>query len=251
MNTKTLITDHELWQRISDFSIDQPGAVFPFSRKLAREEGWTSDFTERAIEEYKKFVYLCCILPNGASPSETVDKVWHMHLMYTQNYWEEFCPGILRRKLHHHPSNGGISEKNRHQNWLQDTLEKYKEVFQQDAPGEIWHNKNKGPKPEKRNIWIKSISVFSLLSLLLLMASCSDNSDPFFPVLFILIMAFIFFITLVSWSSGINNFQDGDQYKNKGKDDGSSGGGGGSGCGSSCGGGCGGGCGGCGGCGGG
>jgi len=34
-----------------------------------------------------------------------------MHLMYTQNYWEEFCPEILKRKLHHHPSKGGLAEK--------------------------------------------------------------------------------------------------------------------------------------------
>jgi hypothetical protein len=87
------------WTRIKDFSLDNPNVDFPFSKKLAKEENWTENFTKRAIEEYKKFVYLCCILPKGASPSEIVDKVWHMHLIYTQNYWEEFCQIFCSRNF--------------------------------------------------------------------------------------------------------------------------------------------------------
>ncbi|ULT23316.1 hypothetical protein KUH03_29530 [Sphingobacterium sp. E70] len=85
--------------------------IFLFQRNWPKKKTGLWTLQKKAIEEYKKFVYLCCILPDGASPSETVDKVWHMHLMYTQNYWEEFCPEILKRKLHHHPSKGGVTEK--------------------------------------------------------------------------------------------------------------------------------------------
>lgn len=96
METRMLLKDESLWNRIQGFSLDAPDADFPFSKKLAKEENWSLDFTRRAIEEYKKFVYLCCILPNGASPSKIIDKVWHMHLIYTQSYWEDFCPNILK-----------------------------------------------------------------------------------------------------------------------------------------------------------
>ncbi|WP_374465053.1 hypothetical protein [Chryseobacterium sp.] len=129
METKMILKDESLWKRIQEFSLDAPGVNFPFSKKLAKEESWSLDFARKAIEEYKKFVYLCCILPNGASPSKVVDKVWHMHLIYTRNYWEEFCPDILKKNLHHHPSNGGIAEKEKHQNWFEDTLAAYRKVF--------------------------------------------------------------------------------------------------------------------------
>lgn len=138
MKTNIVLKNENLWERIQGFSLDAENSTFPFSKKLAKEENWSLDFTKRAIEEYKKFVYLCCILPNGASPSEIVDKVWHMHLIYTQNYWEEFCPNILQQKLHHNPSKGGESEHEKHQNWLAETLKSYQEIFQQEPQQDIW-----------------------------------------------------------------------------------------------------------------
>ena len=50
------IENVELWQRISNYSPDAPGAQLPFSARLAKENGWTPEFTARAIEEYKRFV---------------------------------------------------------------------------------------------------------------------------------------------------------------------------------------------------
>ncbi len=133
METKVIVHDVSLWKRLQDFSLDASGAAFPFSKKLAKEENWTESFTQKAIEEYKKFIYLCCIIPDGASPSEVIDKVWHMHLIYTQNYWEEFCPNILRQKLHHHPSGGSCNEKTKHEAWFSETLKNYEEIFHQKA----------------------------------------------------------------------------------------------------------------------
>jgi hypothetical protein len=94
-NTQLDYDHNPLWKRISAYQIDQADVIIPFSRKLAQTEGWTRRFCLLAIEEYKKFVYLCCVSKNGASPSIAVDKVWHMHLLYTTEYWKEFCPKIL------------------------------------------------------------------------------------------------------------------------------------------------------------
>lgn len=127
-----------LWNRIADYKLDDPEAQVPFSSKLAEEQQWTDEFTQSAIAEYKRFVYLCLVSPNGASPSPIVDEVWHMHLTYTHSYWQDFCKNILRKDLHHHPSKGGGKEKDKHRKWFNQTLELYREVFGEQPPDEIW-----------------------------------------------------------------------------------------------------------------
>ncbi len=247
METKIVLYNDPLWNRLQRFSLDSPNADFPFSKKLAKEEKWTVNFTKKAIEEYKRFVYLCCILPSGASPSETVDKVWHMHLIYTQNYWEEFCPNILRRKLHHYPSKGGINEKEKHKKWFQDTLINYEKIFQEKAPEEIWFNLKPNLKYRKIGWW--SFKILSFISLLFILSSCScsDAIGNVLSVICIICPLIFLFISFISGISGENS-----DPKNPNKKDEGGGGfgscGGSSSCSSSCGSGCGGG--GCGGCGG-
>ncbi|HZH96015.1 MAG TPA: hypothetical protein VEY06_09025, partial [Flavisolibacter sp.] len=128
----------ELWKKIQDFELDDPAAAYPFSKKLAKEAAWQMPFTRLAIAEYKKFLLLCCISPQGASPSEVVDKVWHLHLTYTRNYWDELCSNVLGKPLHHHPSTGGMQEQKKHQAWYQETLQLYTEVFGESPPPAIW-----------------------------------------------------------------------------------------------------------------
>jgi hypothetical protein len=41
-----------LWTKLASFSLDEPRADFPFSRKLAAKQGWSPEFTDRAIEQY-------------------------------------------------------------------------------------------------------------------------------------------------------------------------------------------------------
>ncbi|MDN3695533.1 hypothetical protein QWZ06_26545 [Chryseobacterium tructae] len=246
METKMLLKDESLWSRIQGFSLDASDADFPFSKKLAKEENWSLDFTRKAIEEYKKFVYLCCILPKGASPSEIVDKVWHMHLIYTQNYWEEFCPNILKRSLHHHPSKGGSNEKVKHQNWFTETLNNYKDIFQSEAPEEIWIQEKPSENiKSKSQIW----KWIPFLILILMLSSCLGEVIITMGSIFLSFAGIIIFGAIVAFIKEI-------KVKNEGNSGSDSGGNsscrGGSSCsgGSSCGGGCGGGCGGCGGCGG-
>ncbi len=242
METKIVMQDKNLWNRIQGFSLDEPGVAFPFSKKLAKEEKWTEDFTKKAIEEYKKFVYLCCILPQGASPSETVDKVWHMHLVYTQNYWEEFCPAILKRNLHHHPSNGGYDEKLKHHNWFQDTLKYYEEIFNEKGPEEIWLNKKQ--VSEQKKFRHNGFKIFSVILIVLILNSCSESVGD--------VLSFLFYIPVVVVITVLLSrlFNNNDNNPNGNKNNGGDGGGchgSSSGCSSSCSNSCGGGCGGCGG----
>ncbi|WP_267403617.1 MULTISPECIES: hypothetical protein [unclassified Chryseobacterium] len=240
METKIVLQNDLLWNRLQGFSLDKANVNFPFSKKLAKEENWSEDFTAKAIEEYKKFVYLCCILPNGASPSEIVDKVWHMHLIYTQNYWEEFCPNILQQKLHHHPSNGGQNENEKHKNWFSETLTNYEKIFQEIPPHEVWLTKKE--QPRRKKFWLNSFKILSILSVFFILSSCSDGIDNLLTVISIAGPFIFVIIFLMSKIFGEDNNKD--RHKN---DNGSSGSCGGSSsscnsssCGSSCGGGCGG-----------
>ena len=75
-----------LWASIEKFEFDTPGVELPFSARLARDNGWSSDFAHRVIEEYRRFLYLSAVAGHTVSPSDEVDQVWHLHLTYTSSY---------------------------------------------------------------------------------------------------------------------------------------------------------------------
>ena len=77
--------NHELWNKISEYNFDEPMSEYGFSTRLANENFWTKDFTEKAIAEYKKFMYLAATSDLMVSPSEIIDVVWHQHLIFTQS----------------------------------------------------------------------------------------------------------------------------------------------------------------------
>jgi len=128
----------DLYARICEFKLDQPSASFPFSAKLSWEYQWTGIYTYRAIQEYKKFVFLVMVADQALSPSTVVDRVWHLHLLYTQSYWDEFCGKVLHRSLHHVPSLGGKEEGLKYYHQYCRTLEIYRRYFGQ-PPADIWN----------------------------------------------------------------------------------------------------------------
>jgi hypothetical protein len=134
----------EIWQNIAAFKLDDTDAARPFSKKLGEENKWSEELTLRIIAEYKKFLFLCVTLPKGASPSPLVDEAWHLHLTYTENYWDELCGKTLKMPLHHKPSKGGTSENHKHTEWYTETLVAYVQNFGL-PPQDIWvypHNFN-------------------------------------------------------------------------------------------------------------
>lgn len=133
------LSNPSLWQQLSDFQLDDsPEAVVQFSDKLIKEQKWAPDFALRAIAEYKKFLYLCLTMPQGASPSAVVDEVWHLHLTYTVSYWQKLCGEVLKKSLHHYPNKGGNSENQRHRDWYAATLIAYVTEFQELPPSDCW-----------------------------------------------------------------------------------------------------------------
>jgi len=135
-------TNPELWHRIDAFSADDGDAAFPFSARLAHDNGWSRTFAERVVTEYKRFLYLACISPTAVTPSEEVDQAWHLHLTYSRSYWLDLCPNVLRRDLHHGPTKGGEQETLRYRDQYRDTLKLYRTEFGEDAPSQIWPGLN-------------------------------------------------------------------------------------------------------------
>jgi len=127
-----------LWIKIRNFPLDEKDVAINFSQKLATLQKWSPAFTKRVIEEYRKFIFLCCIAENGASPSNMVDEAWHLHLTYTKSYWVDFCKNTLNKEIHHHPSKGGADENHKHEDWYKETLQLYKTVFGLAPPTDIW-----------------------------------------------------------------------------------------------------------------
>jgi hypothetical protein len=128
----------ELWLSIKNFELDDPHASFSFTDRLARENDWDLEYSLRAVGEYKRFIFLMCIAEHPVTPSDQVDQVWHLHLLYTQSYWVDMCTHILRRQLHHGPTKGGDSEKNKFENWYAKTLTLYTEIFSVSPPADLW-----------------------------------------------------------------------------------------------------------------
>jgi hypothetical protein len=129
---------HPLWQPLYAFHPDKPGVAMPFSRRLAIENGWPRRYTLRVIEEYKRFVFMAVTSGQSVTPSEAVDQTWHLHLVYTRSYWEDFCGNVLQRPLHHQPTEGGTQEDEKYRERYQQTLDLYTETFGSPPPRDIW-----------------------------------------------------------------------------------------------------------------
>ncbi|MGX9357187.1 glycine-rich domain-containing protein [Roseobacteraceae bacterium S113] len=128
--------DIALWQRIEAHRLDASGASWPFSHKLAQAEGWTASHTDAVIVEYRRFLYLSVISEGETTPSEDIDRAWHMHLTFTRNYWDELMPK-LPRPLHHEPCR---SEEDlpRYGAQYEATRDLYEQEFGVKPPRAIW-----------------------------------------------------------------------------------------------------------------
>ena len=131
--------DDPLWHRIAGHCIGPPDAALTFTARLARETRRPPDYAARVIEEYRRFCYLACTAGHEVTPSDQVDQAWHLHLTYSRDYWQQFCPQVLGRDLHHGPTAGGAAEGARYFEQYAQTLRSYEAAFG-PPPRDIWSN---------------------------------------------------------------------------------------------------------------
>ncbi|MFN8437564.1 MAG: glycine-rich domain-containing protein-like [Cytophagales bacterium] len=129
--------DKVLWNKIQNFELGDEYSDYDFVLRLAKENYWTIDFTNKAILEYKKFMYLVAKSELMLSPSPIIDIVWHQHLIFTQSY-AQFCH-ILGKFINHVPSTLKLNEEKRFAQAKQTTQQLYSQFFG-NQPIEIWKN---------------------------------------------------------------------------------------------------------------
>jgi hypothetical protein len=142
--TPASLPEHPVWIALSCYTIGPDDVALSFAQRLARENGWSGYHAERVISEYKRFCFLAATVAHAVTPSDAVDQAWHLHLSYTRDYWERFCPDVLGRPLHHGPTAGGEAEQARYFEQYAATLKSYVEIFGEAAPTDLW------PKASKR-----------------------------------------------------------------------------------------------------
>lgn len=130
--------EHPIWVALSYYTIGPPDAALSFADRLARENGWSGAEAARVIGEYKRFCFLAATAGHPVTPSDAVDQAWHLHLTYSRDYWERFCPDIIGRPLHHGPTKGGGAEQQLYFAQYAETLKSYERVFGERAPADLW-----------------------------------------------------------------------------------------------------------------
>ncbi len=133
---KVDMKDQQLWNRIKASHPDEVEADFPFSVRLARDNGWSIEFAARVVAEYQRFAYLSRIKAGIVTPSDEVDQAWHLHLTYTKHYWGPF-KSALGGALHHQPTRGGPDQAALFRRAYAETLDLYRQEFG-EPPADIW-----------------------------------------------------------------------------------------------------------------
>lgn len=109
-----------------------------FASKLSRKLNWPPTFARRAIDEYKKFLYLGNVGAMSVTPSKVIDQVWHEHLLFTKAY-RMFCREVLGQDFDHHPEL--VPQEKQTDVFLAQyiaTLEAYQAEFGVAPPADIW-----------------------------------------------------------------------------------------------------------------
>lgn len=126
-----------LWDKVRTFEIDDVDASFTFTDRLVRENQWSLEYTLRTILEYKKFIFLIVISDFPQTPSDQIDQVWHLHLLYTESYWIELCEKTIQKNIHHGPTKGAEEKITFKEQYIK-TLNYYEFIFKEKPPNDIW-----------------------------------------------------------------------------------------------------------------
>lgn len=160
--------NNELWHKIEAFQFDNWTDEYGFVLRLAKENLWTKNFTQLAILEYKKFMYLAATTNQMVSPSEIVDIVWHQHLIFTQSY-TQFCT-LLGKNIQHIPSTHNRTDFETFKQAKAITTSLYNEAFG-EQPTSIWENhtmydslKLKKAKHDHKTILLIAFIIFIALT---------------------------------------------------------------------------------------
>ena len=130
-----------IWDRLKDYVFDEPGP-YPFSKRLAKEEGWPYEYALAIIEEYRKFLFLLTTVDDQLIAAPDVEDCWRLHIIYTENYFRKLGKAVLNKRIEHACDDGTQTPAQMRRRWNK-TLEAYRAVF--GEPSEViwfepqWH----------------------------------------------------------------------------------------------------------------
>ncbi|MBD8524528.1 TIGR04222 domain-containing membrane protein [Pseudomarimonas arenosa] len=195
------IEDH--WQRIESWMRDDSPLSLTFRRQLAEASGWTPTDCLQAMEEYRRFCTVAALQHGEVSPSPAVDKVWHLHLTYSRDYWLDFCPNRLGFDLHHQPGMGQPGEAARLRHLYGLTLQRYQALFGQ-PPAKWWPAHPLTVGAVRQSGWLKRrtgrwlAAVVGILGLsAIAQANPLDWQGPAFLGLFMVLMGLAAALTTI------------------------------------------------------
>lgn len=107
----------------------------PFGTEYLKQKyNWDPAYSQLAILEYKRFVYLAITSRQEVTPSMDIDEVWHTHILHTRSY-TKFTKEI-GQSFHHDP--GMPNARGDYQEQYLRTLALYQSTFNESAPSTIW-----------------------------------------------------------------------------------------------------------------
>jgi uncharacterized protein (TIGR04222 family) len=184
------MTDHTadfaaLRARVEAYAFDQADDARPFSVRLRQEQRWSARRAARAMTEYRRFLVLAGAAGHTVSPSPDVDAVWHLHLTDTRRYWDDFCPRVLGRPLHHDPSRGGPQEAAKHRGLYAQTMASYERLFGEPAPRDLWPQPGPGSLRHvatlARDAWARAWRPTTAVGATLVTFGCAQIYDSASP----------------------------------------------------------------------
>lgn len=127
-----------LTERIVQMFGGTDASLHAFATKISNKHQWEKRSVLRAMEEYKKFVYLGVTQGFQVTPSSVIDMIWHEHILFSKAY-REFCEEVLLQPFDHYPELVPIQdETGRFSAQYLDTLIAYKLEFGIDPPEAFW-----------------------------------------------------------------------------------------------------------------
>ena len=94
---ETKYIDTALWGKIESLNFQL------IADRMIVKHGWTIERTTSAIDNYRRFLYLCKILGEPITPTTEVDAIWHEHILHTNKYVADY-QRIFGDYLHHFPT---------------------------------------------------------------------------------------------------------------------------------------------------
>lgn len=127
-----------IWENVIEFFGGTNASTKAFADKIARKHGWKVSFTVKAINEYKKFVYLAVISDFHVTPSKVIDVIWHEHLLFSKAY-RSFCNEVIEYIFDHHPELMPMEDQTgTYTAQYEATLALYWKEFTIEAPSAVW-----------------------------------------------------------------------------------------------------------------